>query len=506
MQEFLIEKLITPVKNESGFSFTFNRKELLIKKDDLYIHKSNFPHIEDINFIYPVDFKNSKFMVLVQLFNESYNIWYLDENANKLWSKTVSIIEVIDSIKGLKFESGNKYFRKFLLKKAIAARQYYLQGKSLHYKGNTKEAIIYLKRSIGQYSEDPEAYSLISVNLAINNDLPEALYHLLILATKFPYYPLETWMLKHKLQNYFKQNEDPTFFDFIISQLKLIANQSKKSKELFDIIGDLYWLTRNKTEALKNKKISANYYLNLKEKESFTSKPKFLVIGAQKSGTTALYNYICSHSKVYSASQKEIFYFDTKFDFGEEWYLSHFPDTPIGGLTGEASATYFNNFDVPKRIINYYPEIKLCIIIRDPISRSISDYYMKVRDGVEKRSIEKAINSELSILESIDINSKKELIQVKSKLESNYVFNSLINPFLLEYKSLFAEKNYLIILNDELKNKPSFTMKKIFKFLNLPHEESTYPIYNKGNYSKNVKLPRLNKFFEGYFTTTLEII
>ena len=53
--------------------------------------------------------------------------------------------------------------------------------------------------------------------------------------------------------------------------------------------------------------------------------PDFIIIGAQKGGTTSLYRYLTEHPDVGGATKKEVHYFDRNFDKGLGWYLAHFP-------------------------------------------------------------------------------------------------------------------------------------------------------------------------------------
>ncbi|HBE53503.1 MAG TPA: sulfotransferase, partial [Cyanobacteria bacterium UBA11369] len=65
----------------------------------------------------------------------------------------------------------------------------------------------------------------------------------------------------------------------------------------------------------------------------------FIIIGAQKSGTTSLYNYLIQHPQVVPARTKEVHYFDLNFDKGIEWYQEQFHpcDRQHNLITGEAS-------------------------------------------------------------------------------------------------------------------------------------------------------------------------
>jgi hypothetical protein len=74
--------------------------------------------------------------------------------------------------------------------------------------------------------------------------------------------------------------------------------------------------------------------------------PDYLIIGVQKSGTTALYNYIIEHPKIVSAKQKEVHFFDEdmRFNKGIEWYREQLNYSKELGelLYGEASPRYFS--------------------------------------------------------------------------------------------------------------------------------------------------------------------
>ena len=75
-------------------------------------------------------------------------------------------------------------------------------------------------------------------------------------------------------------------------------------------------------------------------------KPDFLVIGAQKSGTTWLWSMLNQHPETDLPIEKEIHYFGgiENFRKGKEWYYNHFRNLTNGKLTGEASTTYLYDF------------------------------------------------------------------------------------------------------------------------------------------------------------------
>lgn len=118
------------------------------------------------------------------------------------------------------------------------------------------------------------------------------------------------------------------------------------------------------------------------------TRPDFLIIGAQKSGTTSLYNYLVQHPQVLSARRKELHFFDYDYRRGKLWYRRHLPDksqlryeknrvgAPI--ITGEASPCYMVFPQPPERISRFVPQVKLIVLLRNPVDRAFSQYQMNI--------------------------------------------------------------------------------------------------------------------------------
>ena len=133
--------------------------------------------------------------------------------------------------------------------------------------------------------------------------------------------------------------------------------------------------------------------------------PNFIIIGAQKCGTTSLYRNLIKHPHIASALRKEVYYFDLKFGKKNTvWYKAYFPTVfytycmeKIRGhklLTGEATPNYIFNPHSPKRVAHLLPQIKLIVMLRNPVDRAYSHYNMMVKKGLEQLSFEDAIKSE----------------------------------------------------------------------------------------------------------------
>jgi len=131
--------------------------------------------------------------------------------------------------------------------------------------------------------------------------------------------------------------------------------------------------------------------------------PDFLIIGAGKCGTTSLYSYLDNHPQILLPNNKEINFFSKNFANGLDWYLSQFPtitDSP-SFITGEASPSYFFMPDVPERIYEIAPNIKLIVLLRNPVDRSISAYYQNRKTGKGTKSLEEVVAREIKYAQRI---------------------------------------------------------------------------------------------------------
>jgi hypothetical protein len=139
--------------------------------------------------------------------------------------------------------------------------------------------------------------------------------------------------------------------------------------------------------------------------------PNFLVIGAAKSGTTALHRYLTQHPEIFMSRQKELRFFpfeNQRPDFrgpGDdvniasivvsiEEYRAHFAGAEGFRARGETSPLYLTMPQSAERIRHYIPEAKLIAILRHPAERAHSQYLMIRRDGFEKLDFEEALAAE----------------------------------------------------------------------------------------------------------------
>jgi Sulfotransferase domain len=133
--------------------------------------------------------------------------------------------------------------------------------------------------------------------------------------------------------------------------------------------------------------------------------PSFLIVGAQRCGTTSMFKTLRQHPTVLAPPlQKGIHYFDKNYDEGAGWYRSHFPlrasaawlERKVDGtpITGESSPYYMFHPLAADRIARDLPGVRLVVLLRDPVERAISAYTHEKARGFETESFERALELE----------------------------------------------------------------------------------------------------------------
>lgn len=125
--------------------------------------------------------------------------------------------------------------------------------------------------------------------------------------------------------------------------------------------------------------------------------PSFIIAGAQKCGTTSLHRYLAQHRDVYlPAKPQETHFFDLEENYqrGVSWYLDCFRGNQGNRVIGETSPLYMYLEQVPERIHQLLPNVKLIFLLRNPVDRAYSQYWHERKKGREPLSFEDALASE----------------------------------------------------------------------------------------------------------------
>jgi hypothetical protein len=202
--------------------------------------------------------------------------------------------------------------------------------------------------------------------------------------------------------------------------------------------------------------------------------PNFLILGANKAGTTSLHDYLGQHPDIFMSPVKEPSYF-TKAgteDVDPEHlgpihrrtqqqvtrtlddYLSLFEGVQEESAVGEASTAYLASEVAPERIRTAIPAAKLVAVLRNPVERAFSAFAMHVQWGVETRSFADAVAAE------IEGGSQ-------NRLGTHYVATGLYGQQLRRYLERFKHDQLRIYLYEDLVAEPADLMRDLYGFLGV---------------------------------------
>lgn len=217
-----------------------------------------------------------------------------------------------------------------------------------------------------------------------------------------------------------------------------------------------------KTLAHKSRQISAKW----------RAEPDFIIIGAQRAGTTSLYNYILQHPQVLPAFKKEVHGFDIHYEKGDYWYRSHFPLTISmrngAYVTGEASPYYIFNPHCSGRIREQLPGVKLLVLLRNPVDRAISHYFHEVQNKMESLPIKEALQKEEERL-AIEI-ERMNIDPTHRSLDHqhfSYKTRGIYVDQLIPYLRIFPPNQVLILKAEDLFAEPRKVIQSVYAFLDI---------------------------------------
>jgi hypothetical protein len=197
--------------------------------------------------------------------------------------------------------------------------------------------------------------------------------------------------------------------------------------------------------------------------------PDFMIIGAQKAGTTWLWDKLRRHPGTSLPQKKEIHFFGGVENYrkGEKWYFDHFEGLDPDKVMGEASTTYFYDYlpfwhnvsqelvvdktqpPIAEMITRRFPEIKVVISLRDPVKRAISAYHHWMKKGkLSPRPGLKATAIKYPKLRIVEYGYYAKYLDMWRR----YVPD---------------DRLFTLIFEEDIVGRPDDTLKKLFHFLDL---------------------------------------
>ncbi|MEA3317752.1 MAG: sulfotransferase [Bacteroidota bacterium] len=218
--------------------------------------------------------------------------------------------------------------------------------------------------------------------------------------------------------------------------------------------------------------------------------PNFLIIGAGKSGTTSVYNYLKQHPQVYMSPVKEPDFFalegqeavkpedDIEETHNYPWavfklddYKKLFANVKNEKAVGESSTMYLYKPDTHLRIKKYVPNVKMIAIFRDPVSRLYSRYLHLARENrLPSESFEDAFDKDSVWWRRDDL-----------------IPEGFFYKHLSKYFQTFKPEQFKILLFEDLRENTNKVIKELYQFLDI--DDSFIPQtdirYNESGFVKN---------------------
>lgn len=203
--------------------------------------------------------------------------------------------------------------------------------------------------------------------------------------------------------------------------------------------------------------------------------PNFFVVGAARSATTSLDQYLRRHPEIYMALKKETHYFSVKhypacfkgpgddnlnrrIVRDEVQYSQLFANTVGKKTIGEASAFYLCSPGTAEQMAQAVPDAKIIMILREPVARAYSAYMFLIRDGRET----------LGFAESLSLEEERK----QKDFEPMWWYKevSLYYKQVKRYLDVFGVQQVKILLYDEFLSNPQLVLREVFTFLGVKED------------------------------------
>jgi hypothetical protein len=183
--------------------------------------------------------------------------------------------------------------------------------------------------------------------------------------------------------------------------------------------------------------------------------PNFLVVGAEKAGTTWLYERLRRHPDIYMPLTKEIHFFSDRNSnlehhdhftrHGLTWYKHFFQDHEGESAVGEVTPMYLCDEKAPERIRELLPDVRIIACLRHPVDRAYSHYWMARGKNHTDLSFEEVVR----------------------RREPRFIERGRYGEQLARYYDLFEPNQILVLIHEEVFSAPSQYLNKVCSFLEV---------------------------------------
>src|SRR6266705_3881357 len=188
----------------------------------------------------------------------------------------------------------------------------------------------------------------------------------------------------------------------------------------------------------------------------------FILAGAQKSGSTALYYFLSKHPNITMGDQQEIHFFDDEAMFvaqvDYEQLHKHYPLLASSTIAGDCTPSYIYHQSASERIWNYNPKIKLLVLLRNPVERAFAHWNMQRFKGREPLDFLDAVKEEKSRIAGAPPREARRFA---------YVDRGFYVQHLERFFRFFSREQMMIIKFEKFRQEQRETLDSIFSFLGV---------------------------------------
>lgn len=207
--------------------------------------------------------------------------------------------------------------------------------------------------------------------------------------------------------------------------------------------------------------------------------PTIIGIGAQKCASTWVHAALGVHPQIGVSVPKEVDFFSYYFDRGYEWYETHFAQATLRPVRFEASPSYLHDPRAPERVYDYNPEIKILLMLRDPIDRAYSNHLHEVIKGHI---------GPISFAHGLANNPA-------------YIEQGLYATHLARWLSVFPRKQILVLFAEDVKVNPGVAAQQLYAFAGVDKDFSSQVLQERRNVSDRARFPILRYLLRSGGTT-----
>lgn len=199
--------------------------------------------------------------------------------------------------------------------------------------------------------------------------------------------------------------------------------------------------------------------------------PDVIIPGVQKCGTSSLFAWMTQHPDVYGSIPKEVHYFDggraaarDDWPLPESWYRAHFPtlDCVAEGIAIEATPRYMLHPAAAERIAETVPQVRLIVLLRNPVERAISHYFHQKKRRREPLNLLDALHAEQKRVGLRDDGSYP--IDQDAWIHGSYMLRGMYADQLQRLYASIDRERILVLESDRMFADPGPALRRVFEF------------------------------------------